>query len=518
MMPNSWLFVSTCLILQVSLLTTVVSLVTSTLPVIIAVRTASTLPLNSVISSSTILPTAQRLLDELLSSQSTAINTMCGAPDPTAGPSASDQSTWYLDEDTLSDNIKKTLHKFCGPSPIVFSDVNSLYLSSTEPPAAAEWACLLRPLRGREPEGIWNLLSIVREMFRRRDTNAVPLLEILTDLCLACEQIAAWWYNVRTSPSHSSASGHATRHSGGGGGGQSEVAAHACASMCDEIVALWRLAVLDPAINAPRSSEIVERLRQWHLRVLEVARRGQSRKNLGRLFLGFKPAIEACFIDWGQACPIPGITNCSNPVGGAPDKRLGCGRPSSVGHVTVPSRKTRPGDSCLKTKEECGRRKPGVVVTDGSGHGGRIEEKGVGAAKSGSLAWGVKQGSSCTKAGAGGTRGSSRVRLSSEEEVDSSLEPDMADLRLEEGGLALGAEASNAFCVEPGTLHKGQMELDVPAAKGLWAKGSSLDGEAVDPAERFVSQSYIIITLVMLVCLYAHIILEKLFLTFKIDD
>lgn len=69
------------------------------------------------------------------------------------------------------------------------SDVNSMYLSSTEPPAAAEWACLLRPLRGREPEGIWNLLSIVREMFKRRDTNAAPLLEILTDQCLTYEQV-----------------------------------------------------------------------------------------------------------------------------------------------------------------------------------------------------------------------------------------------------------------------------------------------------------------------------------------
>lgn len=44
----------------------------------------------------------------------------CVSQDPTAGPSASDQSTWYLDESTLSDNIKKTLHKFCGPSPVVF--------------------------------------------------------------------------------------------------------------------------------------------------------------------------------------------------------------------------------------------------------------------------------------------------------------------------------------------------------------------------------------------------------------
>ena len=71
-----------------------------------------------------------------------------------------------------------------------FSDVN--YLSSTAPPAAAEWQSLLRPLRGREPEGMWNLLSIVREMYKRHDSNAIPLLEILTDEVLACEQV---WYN-----------------------------------------------------------------------------------------------------------------------------------------------------------------------------------------------------------------------------------------------------------------------------------------------------------------------------------
>ncbi|MGH0141403.1 UNVERIFIED_CONTAM: hypothetical protein FKN15_075278 [Acipenser sinensis] len=226
-----------------------------------------------------ILPTAQRLLDELLSSQSTAINTVCGAPDPTAGPSASDQSTWYLDESTLSDNIKKTLHKFCGPSPVVFSDVNSMYLSSTEPPAAAEWACLLRPLRGREPEGIWNLLSIVREMFKRRDSNAAPLLEILTEQCLTYEQIIGWWYSVRTSASHSSASGHTGRSNG-----QSEVAAHACASMCDEMVVLWRLAVLDPTMSPQRRGELCAQLKQWHLKVIEIVKRGQHRKSLDKLF------------------------------------------------------------------------------------------------------------------------------------------------------------------------------------------------------------------------------------------
>lgn len=71
------------------------------------------------------------------------------------------------------------------------------YLSSSAPPAAAEWQSLLRPLRGREPEGMWNLLSIVREMFRRSDNNAVPLLEILTDEVLQCEQVSSYLSNAK---------------------------------------------------------------------------------------------------------------------------------------------------------------------------------------------------------------------------------------------------------------------------------------------------------------------------------
>ncbi|CAG4993686.1 unnamed protein product [Parnassius apollo] len=142
-----------------------------------------------------VLPTAQRILDELLSAQPNQINATCGAPDPTAGASAYEYTSWFLDEKTLHNNINKILVKFCVPAPIVFSDVN--YLSTSAPPAAAEWSSLLRPLRGREPEGMWNLLSIVREMFKRNDRNAIPLLEIITEEVMACEQIIVWWYSTK---------------------------------------------------------------------------------------------------------------------------------------------------------------------------------------------------------------------------------------------------------------------------------------------------------------------------------
>ncbi|XP_054722766.1 zinc finger SWIM domain-containing protein 8-like [Uloborus diversus] len=265
-----------------------------------------------------ILPTAQRLLDELLSSQQTAINTLGGAPDPTAGASINEQTTWCLDNSTLHDNIRKILIKLCVPSPIVFSDVN--YLSSTAPPAAAEWASLLRPLRGREPEGLWNLLSIVREMFHRSDRNAIPLLEILTEEVLQCDQILSWWFSTKVSLHVGSSGGHGGGRGGGGGSVHSNTHAsqHACSSLCDEVVVLWRLAALNPALSPQDRQTLFGQLRCWHVKTLErvwKTRSGGGGNSSGgglkrtdiEVFPGFRPAMEGCLLDWSDY-PIPGVT------------------------------------------------------------------------------------------------------------------------------------------------------------------------------------------------------------------
>ncbi|XP_022909187.2 zinc finger SWIM domain-containing protein 8 homolog [Onthophagus taurus] len=274
-----------------------------------------------------ILPTAQRLLDELLGSQPSVINSVCGAPDPTAGASISDQTSWYLDVKALHGNIKKILIKFCVPAPIVFSDVN--YLSTTAPPAAAEWTSLLRPLRGREPEGMWNLLSIVREMFKRNDRNAIPLLEIITKECMACEQILLWWFNTKVALLNGG-SGY-----GGSGGGKhnnvnsnTHASQHACSSLCDEVVVLWRLAALNPGLSPQERDMLHSQFTTWHLKINEKVskcRNSTSSQSNGNkngslktdleVFTGFKPAIEACYLDWDDY-PMPGITYTedSNPM------------------------------------------------------------------------------------------------------------------------------------------------------------------------------------------------------------
>uniref|UniRef100_A0A146L3I4 Zinc finger SWIM domain-containing protein KIAA0913 n=1 Tax=Lygus hesperus TaxID=30085 RepID=A0A146L3I4_LYGHE len=263
-----------------------------------------------------ILPTAQRILDELLSSQPSAINSVCGAPDPTAGASVNEQTSWYLDEKTLHDNIKKILIKFCVPAPIVFSDVN--YLSTTAPPAAAEWTSLLRPLRGREPEGMWNLLSIVREMYKRSDRNALPLLQIITDECLACDQIMVWWFNTKVAL-HVGVSGGGKHSSVNSNGTQ-----HACASLCDEVVILWRLAALNPALSSQERTMFKNHFTEWHMKIIEKVEKNRNihstsgyqahqdrlTKNMSTsidVFSGFKPAIAACNMDWDDY-PIPGVT------------------------------------------------------------------------------------------------------------------------------------------------------------------------------------------------------------------
>ncbi|VDI34720.1 Hypothetical predicted protein [Mytilus galloprovincialis] len=258
-----------------------------------------------------ILPTAQRLLDELLSSQKAAINTVRGAPDPTAGPSANEQTSWCLDEATLHENVKKTLVKFCVPSPMVFSDVN--YLSATAPPAAAEWQSLLRPLRGREPEGMWNLLSIVREMFRRNDTNAIPLLEIITDEVLQCEQILIWWFTTKTSPNSNNSRGNGTNGA--------NATQHAASSLCDEIVTLWRLAALNPKLSPIQRDDLCTKFKEWHISTVEKVKsaRGTNvsggannlKKNDFDIFVGFRPGIEACGLTWDDY-RIPGVTYSEN--------------------------------------------------------------------------------------------------------------------------------------------------------------------------------------------------------------
>lgn len=111
---------------------------------------------------------------------------------------------------------------------------------------------------------MWNLLSIVREMFKRNDRNAIPLLEIITEECMACEQILVWWFNTKVALLNGT--GYGSKHNMNSNVHASQ---HACSSLCDEIVVLWRLAALNPGLSPSEREMLHAQFMAWHLKIID---------------------------------------------------------------------------------------------------------------------------------------------------------------------------------------------------------------------------------------------------------
>ncbi|CAB1320059.1 unnamed protein product [Coregonus sp. 'balchen'] len=105
-----------------------------------------------------VLPTAQKLADEILSTNS-EINQVHGAPDPTAGASVDDENCWHLDEDQVQEQVK-------------------LFLSQGGYHGSGKQLNLL--------------FSKVREMLRMRDSNGARMLTLITEQFMADPRLALW--------------------------------------------------------------------------------------------------------------------------------------------------------------------------------------------------------------------------------------------------------------------------------------------------------------------------------------
>ena len=140
-------------------------------------------------------------------------------------------------------------------------------------------------------------------------------------------QILAWWFNNKTGHHHgNTGSGFHGNRGGGqgsGGGASSTMAAHAAAGLCDEVVALWRLATLNPALSIAQRSSLSAQLMHWQTQCLERLHKAHiisnhpansnsssaaRRSDWESSFLGFKPAIEACQLDWSDIALPAGVS------------------------------------------------------------------------------------------------------------------------------------------------------------------------------------------------------------------
>ncbi|CAO1393064.1 unnamed protein product [Diamesa hyperborea] len=105
-----------------------------------------------------VLPTAQKLADEILHHKS-EINSICGAPDPTAGASKDDENSWHLDEMQVCEAVRSYLGQ------------GSYYNSNKQ----------LNCLFGK-----------VREMLRAQDSNGARMLTLITEQFLHDPRLVLW--------------------------------------------------------------------------------------------------------------------------------------------------------------------------------------------------------------------------------------------------------------------------------------------------------------------------------------
>lgn len=248
-----------------------------------------------------ILPAAQKLLDELLSGDEAIINQNPAAPDPTAGATVNEQTKWCLDVTHLSVDVRKILNRQCATQTTVCCDVQSLHKSA--PHSVNEYSQLLRTIRGREPEGIWNLITIVGEMMKRRDSNFFLILEILTKEILTYEKIATWWLETSISLYSGSTTNLMVKST------VQPPAPYSCSYFCEQIVHLWRLAAMNPKASVSERRQLHQKFSDWHINLIKTAESGlnqlylarivkQNKRNIWDLFPGFKPAIEGCLLNW----------------------------------------------------------------------------------------------------------------------------------------------------------------------------------------------------------------------------
>ncbi|KAL1457349.1 hypothetical protein MTO96_043505, partial [Rhipicephalus appendiculatus] len=123
-----------------------------------------------------VLPTAQRLADEILQSRS-LINRIAGTyvhielplgpPDPTAGASAEEDHSWHLDEEQVSEQVRAFLSQ--GGYFMVSRQLNALF-------------------------------SKVKEMLRAGDSNGARMLRLITEQFLADPRLVIWRAQGRPCP------------------------------------------------------------------------------------------------------------------------------------------------------------------------------------------------------------------------------------------------------------------------------------------------------------------------------
>ncbi|EDO48139.1 predicted protein [Nematostella vectensis] len=195
-----------------------------------------------------VLPTAQRLADEILK-KSSEINRLSGAPDPTAGASVNDENCWHLDAGQVRDQVRSYL------SPGGHSNSGRHLLS---------------------------MFAKVREMLRVHDKNGSRMLSLITEQFLADPRLQIWKQ-------------------------QGTSMNDKCRQLWDQLGSLWVCVVLNPDATLSEKTVWKKSLEAWSQMdvcplenpdVREEANNNQRVRDESSRRTVFSRAIATCELNW----------------------------------------------------------------------------------------------------------------------------------------------------------------------------------------------------------------------------
>ncbi len=126
----------------------------------------------------------------------------------------------------------------------------------------------------------------MRDLFKRQDKNSLKILQILTDECLNFHQLTLRWFITETEDGEETAPtgnrrnhgnqnrNHSNQNYSNSNVASNEYAKHTGARLQNEIVNLWKVALMNPFLTESERQSWKVNLETWQKMTIDKARRG----------------------------------------------------------------------------------------------------------------------------------------------------------------------------------------------------------------------------------------------------
>lgn len=114
---------------------------------------------------------------------------------------------------------------------------------------------------------------------KKGDNNSVNILKAMTEEILDCKDIVCWWFSIKTKLRSCNNNQFVNTNNNSNLNSNSKQAylhnsisasMQASSILCDEIVYLWRLIVLNPKLTKQDKDNLFGLIHSWHIKISNI--------------------------------------------------------------------------------------------------------------------------------------------------------------------------------------------------------------------------------------------------------